>query len=417
MKTRRIGKIVFAVFILLLFVFAGIVFDSTKAFAEKKEVVIVLDPGHGGTDMGALTGGRMEKELNYTVAMACKRELEKYEGVKVYLTRGKDEELSLADRAKFASEKKADLVISLHFNASESHLLSGAETYVSSKQPLKSQAEKFALTELALLEQYGVPIHGNFTRLNENNQDYYGIIRESAARRMPTVIVEHCYLDVPAEAHFFDTPEDLQRFGMIDATAIAMTYGLRSKELGVDYSDIKKKGQILPQHVYRSDVTPPSVQCHFLDYDYNTKKALFEITLQDPDCPVSSFGISLDNGKTYSTFRNLYFEDKFQFEYIIKDCAEAEVLIGAYNAMGVFGYSNMLQMNDFVEVEVVEVMTSMDSSHALEKHMGILSFDYPIALIRKQNNIFYVVLFVITSCVGIVSSFVLMILKRNGLYL
>lgn len=415
MKTLRIRRMI--PFCLFLFAAAFIYFCTLKVYADEKPVVIVLDPGHGGTDIGAITKGRMEKELNYRVAMACKRELEKYEGVKVYLSRDKDEEKTLMERAVFAYEKKADLVISLHFNASESHLLSGAETYVSSKQPLKAKAEKFALNELSLLEQYGVPIHGNFTRLNESNLDYYGIIRESASRGMPTVIVEHCYLDVPAEERFFDTPDDLERFGIIDATAVAMTYGLRSKELGVDYSNQKNNEPILPQHVYRKDTSSPEVTCEFVKYDYNLKKAVFDITLNDPECEVTSFGVSIDNGKTYSPFRNLYFDEQFEFEYIIKDCEDANVIIGVYNAFGVFGYSQPIAMSDYVESEVVEAFASIEFPQSQSRNPSIFSFRYMIDIIQEMNELFYLLLFIVSALFGICATVVLTFLKRTGLYI
>lgn len=416
MKILQIKRM-FIVFLLCVFcLFSGLYLLAVKAYADEKPIVIVLDPGHGGSDMGAITKGKMEKELNYRVAMACKKELEKYEGVEVYLTRAKDEEKTLADRAAFAAERKADLVISLHFNASESHLLSGAETYVSSKQPLKAQAEKFALTELNLLEQYGIPIHGNFTRLNDNNLDYYGIIRESASYRIPTVIVEHCYLDVPAEEMFYDTQDDLVRLGIIDATAIAMTYGLRSDELGVDYVDLKKDKQILPQHIYRGDVTSPAVSCEFVSYDYHRKKALFQIQLNDPDCEVTSFGISLDNGKTFSPFRTLFFEDNFTFEYIVKDCENAAVVIGAYNALGNFGYSETLYMSDYVEADIAEVFMALEFPqsnknfvHCFNEILVDIIFD-----IRERT---YLMLFLFSSAGGILTTFGLYIFKKTGLYI
>lgn len=415
MKTLRIRRMISFSMFVLVFIIAGMIMNSANAYADNEPVVIVLDPGHGGTDMGAITKGRMEKELNYRVAMACKRELEKYEGVKVYVTRDKNEEKSLADRAAFAFDKKADLVISLHFNASESHLLSGAETYISSKQPLYAKAEKFALTELSLLEQYGVPIHGNFTRLNENNLDYYGIIRESATRGMPAVIVEHCYLDVPAEERFFDTPDDLERFGIIDATAVAMTYGLRSEELGIDYSKKKKDNPVLPQHVFRQDTTPPKVNVTFLDFDYNKKKALFEISVNDPECEVTSFGISLDNGKTYSPFRNLFFQDKFEFEYIIDDCSDAKVMIGVYNAFGVFGYSESLVLSDFVQEEVISAFASLESPQT-KFNFGDDVLEVMTDIVRQRNSKFYALLFFLFSMFGALFTIFLLVLKKKEIY-
>ena len=52
-----------------------------------RDIVIVLDPGHGGSDVGARRGSVYEKTINFKVAQYCKAELEQYEGVKVYMTR------------------------------------------------------------------------------------------------------------------------------------------------------------------------------------------------------------------------------------------------------------------------------------------------------------------------------------------
>jgi len=92
---------------------------------------IVLDPGHGGKDPGAV-GRKLkatEKELNLGVCLKLKTLLEKELGMKVLLTRSDDRFVSLQDRTKFANEKKADLFVSLHTNSSKSPTGKGLETY------------------------------------------------------------------------------------------------------------------------------------------------------------------------------------------------------------------------------------------------------------------------------------------------
>ncbi len=374
--------------------------------AEKDKLVIVLDPGHGGSDIGAITKGRMEKELNFRVAMACKKELQKYEGVEVYLTRDKDEEISLADRAIVAKEYSADLLISLHFNASESHTLSGAETYVSSKAPLRQKAEKFALTELALLEQYGVPIHGNFTRLNDNNDDYYGIIREASSRRIPTVIVEHCYLDVPAEEKFYDTPDDLERFGKIDATAIAMTYGLKSAVLGVDYSDVKKSEQVLPRHIYKEDTTPPSVECKFESYRNENNRAVFRVCATDEDSAVVAYAVSKDGGNNFSPKRSLYFEDEFSIEHIIKEQNATEFVVAVFNAYDAVAYSEPIDLKGLLFANSVEatLVSDLTEDELLQEEEPFNEEIIPVVNNNCSTNSQHAILFWVTACLGILQT-------------
>ena len=112
----------------LLFMTAFYV-TSIEGKADEK-LVIVIDPGHGGENLGGQYEQYVEKELNPIVAQAMKEELEKYEGIEVYLTRETDIDMSIKDRAKFAKEKNADFLFCLHFNMSVKHDLFGAEVWV-----------------------------------------------------------------------------------------------------------------------------------------------------------------------------------------------------------------------------------------------------------------------------------------------
>ena len=94
-------------------------------------VVVAIDPGHGGENLGAECNGYTEKNLTMIVALAMKEELEKYEGIEVYLTREGDKDMSLEERAEFAASKNADFLFCLHFNMSAEHDLFGSEVWVS----------------------------------------------------------------------------------------------------------------------------------------------------------------------------------------------------------------------------------------------------------------------------------------------
>ncbi len=97
---------------------------------DKSIKTIVLDPGHGGKDPGALgTKGTREKDINLLVAFKLKHLLESELGVRVLMTRSDDRFVSLADRTRFANENDADLFISIHTNASKSRTARGLETF------------------------------------------------------------------------------------------------------------------------------------------------------------------------------------------------------------------------------------------------------------------------------------------------
>jgi len=91
---------------------------------------IVLDPGHGGKDPGAIgSGGIAEKDIVLSVAKKLAAKLRKELGVQVVLTRSDDRFVALEDRTAMANAEDADLFVSLHMNASPNGEARGVETY------------------------------------------------------------------------------------------------------------------------------------------------------------------------------------------------------------------------------------------------------------------------------------------------
>ena len=102
--------------------------QTSKPFA-----VVVLDPGHGGEDSGAMCGGVMEKDLTLDVARRVDRLLDA-EGVATLMTRVGDSYVSLADRAAFGNRANDSIFISIHFNEDNKPVASGVETYYAAHQ-------------------------------------------------------------------------------------------------------------------------------------------------------------------------------------------------------------------------------------------------------------------------------------------
>ncbi|MFV0438617.1 MAG: N-acetylmuramoyl-L-alanine amidase [Desulfopila sp.] len=90
---------------------------------------IVLDPGHGGKDPGAMANGLKEKDIVLKFAQQLKPLLEKETGCEVLLTRNSDTFVSLEERTAIANTHNADIFISLHLNAHPSPQVRGLETY------------------------------------------------------------------------------------------------------------------------------------------------------------------------------------------------------------------------------------------------------------------------------------------------
>lgn len=91
---------------------------------------IVIDPGHGGRDPGAIgPGGLQEKDVTLQVALLLRGRLSKHPGYRILMTRDKDVRISTRERVAFANEQKADLFISIHCNSLGKQQLNIIETY------------------------------------------------------------------------------------------------------------------------------------------------------------------------------------------------------------------------------------------------------------------------------------------------
>ncbi len=97
---------------------------------ELRSNVVVLDPGHGGSEPGATNTplNLMEKELNLDVAVRVQQLLES-KGVKVVMTRYNDRRVSLEDRSEIANRSSAGVFVSIHFNSAVNPDASGIETF------------------------------------------------------------------------------------------------------------------------------------------------------------------------------------------------------------------------------------------------------------------------------------------------
>lgn len=204
--------------------------------------IVVLDPGHDSTHTGAYYNGRREEQMSLVVANACKAYLEShYNGVTVYLTRTSGAALhanlkqDLEARAQYAQNVNADILVSLHFNATGSHSASGSLCFVSKQANVASASSALARSILSrICSATGLLNRGPVSSSSDqyfdefgNPLDYYAINRHCANRGIPGIIVEHCFMDV--DTQWCDTDAKLQQFGVWDAQGIAGYLGLSAK--------------------------------------------------------------------------------------------------------------------------------------------------------------------------------------------
>ncbi len=119
---------------------------------------IVIDPGHGGKDPGAVSPrGLYEKTVNLAVSKYLKKELE-MRGFKVILTRSKDVYLTLAERVNVAKRCDADLFISIHANANHSSKVSGVEVYYLNPSRIDSNGRSMKIAKSEKFNGKNMPI-------------------------------------------------------------------------------------------------------------------------------------------------------------------------------------------------------------------------------------------------------------------
>ncbi len=229
-RRKRFGWLVIMVIMLCL---GG---SSVQTFA--KDIVVVLDPGHGGHDPGAIGYyGGQEKKYNLKIAQYCRDELKKYGGIKVIMTRDSDTYLTLNQRSNIAVKNKADFFISFHNNAIGNSSTSGSLVYItqSNYQDMKGRSTKLANYILDGLEELGLQRRGTYTRNNTlgtkysfgGSADYYSVISGCVGNKIPGMIIEHAFVTSKTDsAKFLDNESKLKEMGQADARAIAKYFGL-----------------------------------------------------------------------------------------------------------------------------------------------------------------------------------------------
>lgn len=214
------------------------------------DLVIVLDPGHGGADTGAVNRARglIESEINLRIALACRDRLQEYRGVRVYMThtgvKNRFGKSSLSRRVSVAQAVGADIFISLHINSAENKTANGVEIYVPITRHERRYNEDCTRLAESIIDRFvamGLNSRGVKTRQSGGNRvytfddgttepgDYYYVVGEPISRMgIPGILVEHAFID--GDADFLSDDANLEALGVADAEAIAAHFGLHRRD-------------------------------------------------------------------------------------------------------------------------------------------------------------------------------------------
>ena len=177
---------------------------------------VFIGVGHGGSDPGAVSNNTKEKDLNLSIALACRDELKRH-GVSVKMSRTKDENDTLSEEIKECNAYSPDLAVDIHNNAGGGD---GAEAfYHYGGGTSKALAENI----LAEIVKVGQNSRGAKIRKNANGKDYYGFIRETSC---PSIIVECAFVDNATDLKILATEGKRKIVGQAIAKGILRTLGI-----------------------------------------------------------------------------------------------------------------------------------------------------------------------------------------------
>tara|TARA_R110002073_G_scaffold247619_4_gene410532 strand:+ start:9179 stop:9832 length:654 start_codon:yes stop_codon:yes gene_type:complete len=169
----------------------GIVLSNTsyaqKPLVENKNPIVIIDPGHGGIDAGAVAiNNTKEKDIVLRIAskMLVLNQTVLNNSLNLYITRYTDTLVSLGDRTQLAKKLKADIFISIHCNQAINRTAAGTEVYIHPKSEVQAEESAYlgftvqkGLADLLGIKNRGIK-YGNFQVLRENHNDTTSILLE-----------------------------------------------------------------------------------------------------------------------------------------------------------------------------------------------------------------------------------------------
>jgi N-acetylmuramoyl-L-alanine amidase len=183
---------------------------------------IYLDGGHGGKDSGAIGNGLFEKNLTLSICQKIKEELEEYENTEVLMSRDSDVYLSLDERTRKANNWGADLLVSVHINASGNSTAKGFETFVYPNVDSRTQAFQNVMHQEILREinKYGITDRG------KKSKDLHML----RASKMTSLLTENLFISNPADSALLKRADFIQSVVMGHVIGIEKFVGLKKSQ-------------------------------------------------------------------------------------------------------------------------------------------------------------------------------------------
>ncbi len=199
--------------------------------AEAKPFHVIVDPGHGGSDSGAMHSQFREADITLSVSKYLNTLLKKSPGIKITMTRSRNKTISLYSRSELANRLKGDLFLSIHVNSNPNPKARGAEFYFESQLPPDEEALYLASREnhfkevlpreekkktdiVAIIDDlkrtFDRTLSLHFTRILRNTWGQKFKLRRKVIRQapfhvlsevdMPSILIELGFISNPREA-------------------------------------------------------------------------------------------------------------------------------------------------------------------------------------------------------------------------
>lgn len=205
-KKQMNQKKLTAVFVALVVIVAGILLAFEYNYSP---VDVIIDPGHGGKDVGAEYNGRYEKDDNLNISSKV-ADILKENGISVAMTRTEDNFVSLEKRCRIANFRKAKIFVSIHRNSAEN--VSGVEIWISSNADEKEI--NLANKILNKLSEVGISLERGVKKGYAQGEGDYYINKHT---KMSSCLVELGFINSETDNELFDRNSEAYANAIADA--------------------------------------------------------------------------------------------------------------------------------------------------------------------------------------------------------
>lgn len=181
----------------------------------KNNLTILIDPGHGGTDPGAVAGGVREADINLQVARLLAAALTD-QGVSVRFTREGDRAVPLRNRALIEHTLRPDLFVSLHCNGAASEAPRGIEVFTSPGQTAADAAAEQVLQSI----RQAFPERTYRVDMSDGDQDREARFYVLTSTRCPALLLEMGFLTNPEERAWLNSPQTQTHMALAVAAGV-----------------------------------------------------------------------------------------------------------------------------------------------------------------------------------------------------